>query len=167
MNTTPKNSLWLSLGPLTVCGNVADRLILYRLSELIWLSGRLLFKGGSSSRWDKGGTLTKAPLRDPRTAPNGARTLTRFGLYLEGCWELSELPLLFSIPFMVYKKVVASLSTFWAVGSKYYWHLFFSKKRERQENFVFIGWNVIRNDTTSKNSIKGLEKSSDSSLNSQ
>ena len=41
-------------------------------------------------------------------------------LYLEFCWELSEVSLLFSIPFMVYSKLRASLRTFWAVGIKYY-----------------------------------------------
>ena len=41
-------------------------------------------------------------------------------LYLEDYWELGKVPLHFSIHFMVYKKVVQSLSTFWSVGNKYY-----------------------------------------------
>ena len=35
-----------------------------------------------------------------------------FGLYLEGYWELSELSLLFSNPFMLYLDVVSFLSAF-------------------------------------------------------
>ena len=52
------------------------------------------------------GPLLTAPLRDPQFAKNGARTLTRFGLYLEGYWELSDLPLIFDSPFILYLNVV-------------------------------------------------------------
>ena len=44
---------------------------------------------------------------------------------------------------------------------------FFSKKSPTKTYLVYIGRNALRSDTTSIYSMKGLEKSSDSSLNSQ
>ena len=41
-------------------------------------------KRDPSERRIREGRLLRAPLWDPQIAQNGARTLTRFGLYLEG-----------------------------------------------------------------------------------
>ena len=61
---------------------------------------------------DKAWALLQYPLLAGENFEITAGRSALFGLYLEGYWELGEVSLLFSIPFMVYKKVVQSLSTF-------------------------------------------------------
>ena len=74
---------------------------------------------------DKAWALLQYPLLAGEKSKITTGRFALFGLYLEGYWELGEVPLHFSIPFMVYKKVVRSLSTFRAVGIKYYCRGFF------------------------------------------
>ena len=73
--------------------------------------GRSLKKVGWMSS-DKAWALLQYPLLAGEKSEITAGRSALYGLYLEDYWELGEVPLLFSIPFMVYKKVVASLSTF-------------------------------------------------------
>ena len=61
---------------------------------------------------DKAWALLQYPLLAGEKSEITAERSALYGLYLEDYWELGEVPLLFSIPFMVYKKVVAFLSTF-------------------------------------------------------
>ena len=61
---------------------------------------------------DKAWALLQYPLLAGEKSEITAGRSTLFGLYLEDYWELGEVPLLFSILFMLYKKVVQSLSTF-------------------------------------------------------
>ena len=61
---------------------------------------------------DKAWALLQYPLLAGEKSEITAGRSALYGLYLEDYWELGEVSLLFSIPFMVYKKVVAFLSTF-------------------------------------------------------
>ena len=64
---------------------------------------------------DKAWAHLQYPLLEVEKSEITAGGPALLGLYLEGYWELGEVPPHFSIPFMVYKKVVQSLSTFRAV----------------------------------------------------
>ena len=61
---------------------------------------------------DKAWAPLQYPLLEAERSEITAGGPALLSLYLEDYWELGEVPLHFSIPFMVYKKVVQSLSTF-------------------------------------------------------
>ena len=61
---------------------------------------------------DKAWALPQYPLLTAEKSEITAGRSALLSLYLEDYWELGEVPRLFSIPFMVYKKVMAFLSTF-------------------------------------------------------
>ena len=64
-----------------------------------------------------------APLQYPLLASEKSKLrlggLALLRLYLEFYWELGEVPLLFSIPFMVYEKLRASLRTYRASRTEF------------------------------------------------